>query len=347
MSKNCEKYAVLIEDLVKGELGSRSAAQTQSHISGCSDCQNEYELLRREKEIFARYLFDFEPPPDSRINFQVRLTEEIEPTRGDTPVPAANPPNRRKRLFVFDFSPAFAALSILLLFFGTGFIILKNAPFEKDGDNYVTGKKQENLQRVPRSSKIEQETETNLNAKNAAGANDHVPKNSDSLIEKQSLKAKNISLFEKKRFPAETVKFKQKTIPSNSEKKPAGFTQFNNEARTAAVTQRRNLETEIAGQVERVELLLRSFRNAREIENVETFDVDYERKQARKLLETNERLRRDAETYGIPYGEELLSRVEPLLLEIANLGSNPAPERVLDIKERVSRQNIIASLQVY
>ena len=43
----------------------------------------------------------------------------------------------------------------------------------------------------------------------------------------------------------------------------------------------------------------------------------------------------------------MLSKVEPYLLDIANLNNNPLPAEILDIKERVKNQSIIASLQTY
>jgi hypothetical protein len=107
------------------------------------------------------------------------------------------------------------------------------------------------------------------------------------------------------------------------------------------------LEAEIAGQIEKIELLLRSFRNVKLTENLVDFDVEYEKRQARRLLKANAALQRNAKNYGIYYGEELLSRAEPYLLEIANLENNPSPDRILDIKRRVGSQNIIAGLQVY
>ncbi|HEY0457623.1 MAG TPA: hypothetical protein VGC97_00645, partial [Pyrinomonadaceae bacterium] len=198
---------------------------------------------------------------------------------------------------------------------------------------------------LPQSNKPDKRW-ADLQAKSVSEAPDKAPKNKDWLAKSESLKTRSNSLSGKKFFAAEIVKINQKTDSSSGKRKSAGASRTNEEKRLPAL-QVRKLETKIAGQIEKVELLLRSFRNARANETVEGFDVEYEKKQARKLLGINAQLRRESEDYGISYAEELLSRVEPYLLEIANLGTNPSADTVLDIKERVNSQNIIASLQVY
>jgi hypothetical protein len=333
----CEKYSDLIEDLLEDELDEYHTAWAESHISACQGCRERYETLHRAKEIYAQYLFDAEPPPNSWANFQVRLNSESEKAKGEEVV-AASWFYRRQRMFGFSFSPAAAAFAALLFVCGIGFVLLQTE-FEKDGDQDIAV-----TENSPALSNATGE-KTAINSPAQAVATVGAPKNNDLLAESKSLKTKSNSLFGKK-SPAETIKNNQKTASSNEGRKSASRLRLNKENRLSDL-QAQNLETEITGQMEKVELLLRSFRNARANETAEGFDVEYEKGQARKLLDKNALLKRRAENYGLSYAEELLSLVEPHLLEIANLETNPSTDRVLDIKDRVSSQNIIASLQAY
>ncbi len=97
---------------------------------------------------------------------------------------------------------------------------------------------------------------------------------------------------------------------------------------------------------ERAQMLLRAFRNAPATSNA-TFDLAYEKKRARLLLYETIVLRREAETRGDWPMEEVLSNLEPLLLDIANLPSRPTLDDVTPIKERMQKQEIVAKLQLY
>ena len=91
-------------------------------------------------------------------------------------------------------------------------------------------------------------------------------------------------------------------------------------------------------------MLLRSFRNSEE----EAFsEVAYERQLSRELLGRNRLLRRSAGPKENTQAEELLNRVEPLLLDIANLPEKAAPAEVRLVKELIHEQKIIATLQLY
>lgn len=106
-------------------------------------------------------------------------------------------------------------------------------------------------------------------------------------------------------------------------------------------------QNDAAQHVEGVQLLLRSFRNASFKGASATADLDYERRLARKLLNKNILLRRDAASRGDLPTRELLSSVEPLLIDIANLTDKPRDEDLRSIKERVQRSAIIGVLQVH
>jgi hypothetical protein len=105
-------------------------------------------------------------------------------------------------------------------------------------------------------------------------------------------------------------------------------------------------DKEVAQHVERAQMLLRAFKNARPAEG-DTVDVAYEKSHARKLLAENATLQLDAETRGDKDTQQVLDRIEPFLLDIANLRDQPSREEVRSIKERMQKNEIIAALQVY
>jgi hypothetical protein len=110
-----------------------------------------------------------------------------------------------------------------------------------------------------------------------------------------------------------------------------------------------SLESETSRHLEQTQLLLRSVRNA---ETGSVADLAYERELSRELLSRNRLLRRSAERRGAERNDErraeaLLSEIEPLLLDIANLPEQPAPEDMRSLKELIRGQQIIAELQLY
>jgi hypothetical protein len=95
------------------------------------------------------------------------------------------------------------------------------------------------------------------------------------------------------------------------------------------------------------QLLLRSFRNTSSEEGAAGIDLAYEKRLSRELLSKNRLLRRSAENKEDSRAEELLSHIEPLLLDIANLPDKPTQDDVHSVKELIREQKIIATLQIY
>lgn len=101
-----------------------------------------------------------------------------------------------------------------------------------------------------------------------------------------------------------------------------------------------------ARHVEQAQLLLRAFRNARPAAQGRVSDIAYEKERSKRLLYQNIVLRREAANRGNLPVEKLLSSLEPILIDIANLPVKPAEDDIRSIKERMQRQNIVSMLQV-
>lgn len=96
-----------------------------------------------------------------------------------------------------------------------------------------------------------------------------------------------------------------------------------------------------ARHAEQAQMLLRSFRNAR----LSDGDLAYERARSKKLLYQNIVLRREAASKRDPRTEQALDRLEPILIDIANLPDKPAEDDVNSIRERMRKKNIVVLLQ--
>jgi negative regulator of sigma E activity len=96
---------------------------------------------------------------------------------------------------------------------------------------------------------------------------------------------------------------------------------------------------------ERVERLLRSFRNARLTGGDPTLEVADARRLSKRLLYRNIALRREAASAGDLPAEGLLESVEPILIDISNLPDAPSPDAVGSIKERIHRRQLVGVLQ--
>lgn len=102
-----------------------------------------------------------------------------------------------------------------------------------------------------------------------------------------------------------------------------------------------------ADHIEQAELLLRSFRNASAGDKDALVEVAFDSRQSRDLLDRNILLRRSAETKkNLPVGQ-LLGDLEPFLIDIANLGSEPSRDDVQAIQQRMERREIVSDLELY
>ena len=345
----CEEYVNYIDDLIENELDEQSAQQVNLHIFACPSCASVYKTLKSEKEIYSHYLFDAEPSSELSVSFMKKLSLEANKS-----APFAEQillkTNWKAGVFnYFRLNPVMAGLALLLII-GSGFTVWI---FTANGKN-IGIETAAKVEQFKQPETFVEPTKTVLDEKINSQpikitndfSNAAINKNAN---ERKSKNEKYVLIPIEKNIAVKTAEFSKKTKSKKSKNENIVSPEssvLNEEVKMHDLLAK-TLENETFKQIEKIELLLRAFRNARSGDGSELYDIAYEKEQAKKLLMKNVQLRRGAENYGTLYAEEILSKVEPYLLDISNLENKTSPEKVLDIKQRVKNQNIIASLQVY
>jgi hypothetical protein len=99
--------------------------------------------------------------------------------------------------------------------------------------------------------------------------------------------------------------------------------------------------------IEQAETLLRSFRNVEADDESSLAEVALDTRRSRDLLEQNVILRRGARAKKNLAVGTLLTDLEPVLVDIASLGSRPSREDVRAVQQRIEQREIVADLQLY
>jgi anti-sigma factor RsiW len=368
---NCD-WTSKISALIDGELTPEDSARMQAHLRTCAACQltqEDFLLLRRQIASYQTQATPFA---------QQRALQSILANNSTANASDASTSSRLKRTpsrpglleslsLIFGtprLTPArMSALALLVLFtISVGlFAYLKSHSGPARESIAQSNNAPANVKPSPLKDQMGQQASTvqpdNNAGENGTGGSTHdsprtpVMNGTSARGRGQSLAAstvaRRVELARERRLPdGRRLTPDEKLIPGVAPDNGADNRTIAEERKFDLAPSAGDPATRTARYVEQAQLLLRSFRNARPNETGPAFDVAHEKQRSQKLLYQNIVLRREAASTGNVPVEKLLSSLEPILIDIANLPDNPAQDDVRSIRERMQRKNIVAILQV-
>jgi hypothetical protein len=382
----CEDCLALIEEYFDGELYGPAAERVSAHLAACAECADALEALSAEQAVYLSYERDLEVTPAlwERVRAEVA---RLEPAAETVPAPNARPAHGRLRakaaavIAALTLRPAYAS-SLALLVIG---VTVGGLWYGKSTDAppalHARNEGAAPVARINETAKAEAESNSQgqaLNPQMSSGAasvgddlqggdGQRMSDGADRLAtravrtgaaprgvgtetragraagEATSVEAATSGEVASALAPPPVDHLKETELAGVL--MPASFDDEDPVADAARLLDPE--EKEVARHVERAQMLLRSFKNARVGEDATTASVAYEKELSRKLLEENVALRLEAEAAGDKTTRRVLDTIQPFLLDIANMRDNPSRDEVRSIKERMRRTEIIAALQVY
>ena len=360
---NCD-WTEKISLLIDGELSHEETAALQKHLQSCADCRNAQEdflLLRRE---IGSYEFELDPRAQQQALqniFASERTAQSDFVSLKKQRVAPSLPSLRERLFGGPrLTPALmACFALLLLGIIVGLAAYLNSHRTTPGVAVSAPTDANRNGAMPRP-------DSSISPRESVAAekeNRETPAPSNNSVEgrdKQSLALSSSRKNERKRAvnvgriaierandaSLTAVRQPAPEVLAPVEPSYVAVSKTAPDVRVFDAAASGGAKQRTARHVEQAQLLLRSFRNTRLAERGPASDIAYDKKRSQKLLYQNIVLRREASKTGDIPVEKLLSSLEPILLDIANLPDRPATDDVRSIKERMQRKNIVAMLQV-
>jgi hypothetical protein len=364
----------LIEEYFDGEVTGQTGELIRAHLSACADCAAALDALSFEQEVYARYdRGGLEVTPDlwARVSAEIARTPPMTPES-----PAAGRPflSRVRGSFAaalgaFAVRPALASsLALLVVAAGAGALWLSRRTQPN-----VPAEVAQKTPAPPAASNPPAPDAGGGNAERMAAAplivvNEGLPVTFAHEAREGSRGAETArSLNPARREGGAEMSVDELLAAAPAPKDDPRVVKFRPEHHapaddTAALlasaaapagdvvaADARMLdpgEKDVARHVERAQMLLRSIKNARAADAGDP-DIAYEKDLSRKLLAENATLQLEAEVKGDKETQQVLDRIEPFLLEIANMGEKPSREEVRSIRERVRSNEIVAALEVY
>ncbi len=303
----CDDCVNLLEAYVDGEVGEQESEQVRLHLMICSSCENEFEALMAESELYARYDRELQISPAAWNGVSARIAAE-------NPVVESRERRDVRGWFAGLFAMprlglAFSgAMAVVLAMFAVGYLYFQAQP---DPPLHTAG-----LNNVSVGSVVIE------NTSNEPGRTQLEVANPDNLT-------RGGQIPDKTKGP--------RRQPHLVDDPGVLFTD-------AAYTGLEDKET--ASHLDQAQKLLVSFRSLPTDDDQEV-DVSYEKTESRRLLNENVVLRRDAEATGKFPTKSVLGSLEPFLIDIANLPDKAPASEVRQIKDRVQRTEIVAELRSY
>jgi len=325
---NCKECLSLLEDYLYRQLNATADKQLATHLGACEVCAGEYSLRRSEQKIYAGC--EVRVGPEFWAGVQARIQQE-KGLRSEMLAPLA------ALWSGFRFNPALAAAAGCLVLVCLAALSLYVGTRSETG-RATTAERQDKQPLGAAPAKQDNTVQVLEAGEKSKSPLDHseqnVPRHTGLALKRASSgRAPVASEYAMKRI---------------EERASGGEVLAEPNSLLAARTNiGSDLDADSARHIERAEMLLRSFKNSRFLPAAYTSELNYERRLSKDLVGSNILLRRDAELAGNVALARLLDRLEPFLLEIANLQENSGRKEIRLVREGLMREQIIAALQSF